>query len=724
MNKILTQEVIWENFEKTGILDGWDGKDIDINGEKIDENLVIINPDLDLPNTVDIDNWKKFSGKTLTFKNCPNLKSIEANCLNLTGIKFEGDCSQLEHLSAYNNELIELDLTNQKQLTYCNVDDNKLQSLQINGCESLDKLSCRNNELTSLNLDDNTKITYLNCANNLIWELAIENLDQLKTLSCNNNRLLELNPSGLKELRFLDCSNNKRVDISFTKINRLKEINLDGCESLVELDAGENGLEEIQLENLPWLWNVSFKNNELKKLTIRNCPRLNYLTLSYQNTIKHNVNIKEILEFFKVVTIEKVLDFYKLDTEKEAFDLLKEKNAKTFKFLEIDNIDKALNYFNWLILKTKNDFKFFLDEIIHTNFFIDQATRQSLKGMLYSKDISFYNIKNKPIDSGYPSENDELQPLTIDDFPNLDKEESGIDHLADNPLFELWRDRKIAEEENKELGNDSGYESAEEQKKKNNEPIITNPSQLTRNNYPDLLTGKFGRGPEITITGGRLAGTLIIDGYQGQKINVGNNRGLEYLVVRNCPHLTTLRYAHCGLKHDAWYDPKEFNNPNLTIIDNHNWDGGIAWGNSEDEENEKGYQEEFKEELAQETEDKKQEDLRAEFYKLLLEMLTQAEKYAEQGDWKQVEQKLAEVKAAVLKSHYHLSKEQLDEIMTRIVKLEKRLQSSQALQVQSVVKIVVGSIALTFLSLGILLLLTNKITKNFLTLSKLTKYKR
>jgi hypothetical protein len=84
----------------------------------------------------------------------------------------------------------------------------------------------------------------------------------------------------------------------------------------------------------------------LKKLTIRNCPRLNYLTLSYQNTIKHNVNIKEILEFFKVVTIEKVLDFYKLDTEKEAFDLLKEKNAKTFKFLEIDNIDKALNYFN------------------------------------------------------------------------------------------------------------------------------------------------------------------------------------------------------------------------------------------------------------------------------------------------------------------------------------------------------------------------------------------
>jgi hypothetical protein len=90
-------------------------------------------------------------------------------------------------------------------------------------------------------------------------------------------------------------------------------------------------------------------------------------------------------------------------------------------------------------------------------------------------------------------------------------------------------------------------------------------------------------------------GTLIIDGYQGRKINVGNNPQLEYLWIKNCPHLTTLRYAHCGLKHDAWYDPKEFNNPNLTIIDNHNWDGDIEWGNPEEDNQEA--QEQFNESL-------------------------------------------------------------------------------------------------------------------------------
>jgi hypothetical protein len=80
---------------------------------------------------------------------------------------------------------------------------------------------------------------------------------------------------------------------------------------------------------------------------------------------------------------------------------------------------------------------------------------------------------------------------------------------------------------------------------------------------------EFANKSEMTIAGEDLIGIMIIDGYQGYKINVGDNY-LSYLVVKNCPNLTTLRYAHNALKHDAWYDPKEFNNPNLTIIDNHN----------------------------------------------------------------------------------------------------------------------------------------------------------
>jgi hypothetical protein len=77
---------------------------------------------------------------------------------------------------------------------------------------------------------------------------------------------------------------------------------------------------------------------------------------------------------------------------------------------------------------------------------------------------------------------------------------------------------------------------------------------------------------ELTITNEGLTGTMIFDGFTKlRKINVGNN-SLSYLVIKNCPQLHTLRYAHNALRHDAWID----NCPNLTTIDKENYHGGIT----------------------------------------------------------------------------------------------------------------------------------------------------
>ncbi|WNE40645.1 MAG: hypothetical protein mread185_000102 [Mycoplasmataceae bacterium] len=613
--------------------------------ENIEGDLYLsdLEPDQDVS-----ENFKKFHGKTLIFRNCSKLKQVDVDCLGLVGIKFEGDCSQLEHLSAYGNDLTELDLTNQKQLNYLNVDDNKLQSLQIKGCESLDKLSCRNNQLSELvldlnndeenspNLKKNTSLTYLNCANNQIRELEVKHLTGLKKLSCNNNYLNRLDASGLKFLQFLNCANNIRSGWNYVKKEGLNYLNVDVCDSLIELDAGENSLKRIELDEHPHLWNVSFKSNELEILVITNCPNLHYLTTSFQEVSKYNIE-----KFFKQIgidTVEKLLGFFNiLNRRRNLMTKGIDTIEKALEFLRIDSPRKILklhmgkgrrgkpNYDDILKLEASLGvdgvkWKFIFDRFVQTYFFIDEITRNSLKGMLYDERISFYDIKEKQTDSGYASDNEDdetnFQPITIADFPNLDKEESGIDHLADNPLFELWRDRKIEEEENAELGYDSSYEREEAKKKKNSEPIITDPNQL-KNKYPDLLKGKFGQGPEITITGGRLAGTLIIDGYQGYKINVGNNRGLEYLWIKNCPNLTTLRYAHCGLKNgDAFIDWDSCRN--LKTIDKYNCDGRIEWGNPEDEENEKGYQEEFNEDLEEDKQSSERKEKINDQVKLLL----------------------------------------------------------------------------------------------------------
>jgi hypothetical protein len=63
-------------------------------------------------------------------------------------------------------------------------------------------------------------------------------------------------------------------------------------------------------------------------------------------------------------------------------------------------------------------------------------------------------------------------------------------------------------------------------------------------------------------------GKMIIENYPKLKsLNIGNNF-LSYLVVRDCPQLTTLRYAHNAMLHDAFID----NCLKLKTIDKYKYD--------------------------------------------------------------------------------------------------------------------------------------------------------
>ncbi|WNE40911.1 MAG: hypothetical protein mread185_000368 [Mycoplasmataceae bacterium] len=124
--------------------------------------------------------------------------------------------------------------------------------------------------------------------------------------------------------------------------------------------------------------------------------------------------------------------------------------------------------------------------------------------------------------------------------------------------------------------------------KTNEAPPNTDPNDL-KTDYPDLFDANKDE-EEITITHEGLTGTLIFDGFQKlKKINVGNNC-LEYLVVENCPELTTLRYAYNQMKHDAFIDWDSCSK--LTTIDKHGYDGSVPWDEGNKSEDKK---EEFNE---------------------------------------------------------------------------------------------------------------------------------
>jgi Leucine-rich repeat (LRR) protein len=239
-----------------------------------DEKIKLTNCD-ELGNVIK-SQFDLYNDKKLIFRNCPNLKKITADCLNLTDLEIES-CPNLEKLSAYYNKIKEINLTGLNNLKVVNLDNGILENIYLAGCEKLSELHVSNNRLKNLDLTDNEELRILYCSyNKILQKLEVEHLKKLEILHCESCLLLSLSCKNLKKLKSLYCFDN---GFGFLKLSKLDVI---GCDSLEELDCAENSLEEFTLLDHPKLHTFSCKVNKLKELLIINCPDLGLLNFSDQ----------------------------------------------------------------------------------------------------------------------------------------------------------------------------------------------------------------------------------------------------------------------------------------------------------------------------------------------------------------------------------------------------------------------------------------------------------
>ena len=69
-------------------------------------------------------------------------------------------------MNCSNNQLKELDVSQNTELTYLDCELNQLKELNVRLNTELTKLYCDDNQLKELDISRNTKLTYLNCENN------------------------------------------------------------------------------------------------------------------------------------------------------------------------------------------------------------------------------------------------------------------------------------------------------------------------------------------------------------------------------------------------------------------------------------------------------------------------------------------------------------------------------------------------------------------------------
>ena len=106
---------------------------------------------------------------------------------------------------------------------------------------NLIRLLCRNNQLTELDVSKNQDLTALICDDNRLEKLSIYAY-RMNVLTCSNNQLTELDLSNCPSINQLDCSNNPltKLDLSNCFDNEPKLTVDPGVEVILPKEKREN----------------------------------------------------------------------------------------------------------------------------------------------------------------------------------------------------------------------------------------------------------------------------------------------------------------------------------------------------------------------------------------------------------------------------------------------------------------------------------------------------
>ena len=153
----------------------------------------------------------------LTTKLNVNSKNIS----DLTGIQY---FSNLKSLRVYKNQLTNLDLNKNIEITFLSCSNNQLSSLNISNNKKITVLYCYNNPLSRLDISKNSAITRLYCQNNELGSLDLSKNKAITTLYCDDNQLNSIDLSENTAIAELYCENNQLSSLDLSKNKALKTL--------------------------------------------------------------------------------------------------------------------------------------------------------------------------------------------------------------------------------------------------------------------------------------------------------------------------------------------------------------------------------------------------------------------------------------------------------------------------------------------------------------------
>ena len=168
---------------------------------------------------------------------------------DLTGIE---DFTALTVLTASNNDLSTVDISNNTNLESLSVESNSLTTIDVSALTNLQTLRVGRNDITTLDLSNNTGLLTLHVNNN----------DNMSVLDLSNNTLLY------------------RLDISYCNFS---DFDMSGLVNMDELTVDSNPLTSLDLSALTGLYLLEASGTDLTYLNLRNGNNSNVVFISLTN---------------------------------------------------------------------------------------------------------------------------------------------------------------------------------------------------------------------------------------------------------------------------------------------------------------------------------------------------------------------------------------------------------------------------------------------------------
>jgi len=188
---------------------------------------------------------------TANISNVTYLAVNNKNIADLTGIE---DFTALTYLVCPDNQLTNIDISQNTALSGLRCSNNQLTSLDVS-YNALTLLMCFNNQLSSLELNNNVELEYLECGINQLTSLDLSNNSALLAFFCESNQLssLDVRNGNNTDVDVMGSTNNPNLtcfyvdDADYSNANWT---NIDPASTFVENEAecealsiGDNALE-------------------------------------------------------------------------------------------------------------------------------------------------------------------------------------------------------------------------------------------------------------------------------------------------------------------------------------------------------------------------------------------------------------------------------------------------------------------------------------------------